>query len=116
MKFPVYVVVVYLAVCAFCYSSAKCQTVNTRLGDTEEKKVDRMWMEIVSCEVLADYADRMAYEVIRVEAEYAKRAQCVNRGKVEPICIAYTQLRADYMQALTDAEDAGNRRCGWERN
>ena len=113
-RFLLYVAIIYLALCAFCLTCA-AQSVNTRFGDTEEKRVDRMFLEVISCEVLADYAERQAMLVLEVEKDL-KAPRCKFMGKVDPICRAWTQLRAEYMQALTDAEDAGHRRCGWDRS
>lgn len=89
-------------------------SVNTRLGDTEEKQADRMFLEVLSCEALDDLGNRLAEQVLADEKELAK-PRCHFLRKVDPICRAYDVLRAEHMQSLADVDDAGVRRCGWLR-
>ena len=90
-------------------------TLNYAFGDTDEKQVDRMYLEMLSCETLESLGERLALEVIHDDEELAK-PRCKFMRKVDPICRAYSQLRAEHMQSLTDVDDEGRRRCGWDRN
>ena len=101
-----YAAVVYLAMCAFCYSCA-AQTTNTRFGDTEEKKVDRMFLEVLSCEALESYA-------VRLEWSLSHPLPCP--GRTELCIVGRALYTVQARQDLADVNDAGHRRCGWDRN
>ncbi len=101
-----YAGVVYLAMCAFCYSCA-AQTTNTRLGDTEEKKVDRMFLEVLSCEALESMASNLEWSL-------AHPYKCPKGAQLCWVGRALYTVRAK--QDLADVNDAGHRRCGWDRD